>query len=149
MRLLILFVIIIIGNLPTKATDTIDLSQYEGKVVYLDFWASWCIPCRKSFPWMNQMQKKYGQDKLAIIAVNLDKKHELAQDFLKKYPAEFEVLYDQAGVLAKKYQIPGMPSSIIFDHNGKVVSAHSGFFSKKRDEYELQLQSVINKIPQK
>lgn len=124
----------------------LNLAEYKGKVVYLDFWASWCVPCRKSFPWMNTMQQQYSPDDLVIIAVNLDKKKELATSFLDENPANFKILYDPKGQLAKKFQIKGMPSSVIFDRNGKPVVAHTGFFIKKISDYEAEIQKEINKI---
>ncbi|WP_353873662.1 TlpA disulfide reductase family protein [Aliikangiella maris] len=142
MTLIIVFISQLSFMLPTKA---IEITDYKGKVLYLDFWASWCIPCRKSFPWMNDLREKYSEDELAIVAVNLDKDKSLAQDFLEKYPASFSIAYDPEGKLAKKYQIPGMPSTIIFDKNGKVVDAHSGFFAKKIPEYEAKLEAIIKK----
>ena len=146
MRLIFTLLILLLALPSQSATEDkalFDISQYKGKVVYLDFWASWCIPCRKSFPWLNKMREKYSPDQLAIVAVNLDKEHALATDFLAQYPASFEIIYDPKSVTAKKYNIPGMPSSILFDKNGKAIDVHSGFFMKKIDEYESQLQSTI------
>lgn len=130
---------------PSSATDNslLDLEQYQGKVVYLDFWASWCIPCRKSFPWLNQLEAKYSQDDLVIIAVNLDKNKSLATEFLKKYQANFQIIYDPQGALAKKYKIKGMPSSILFGRDGKPKFAHKGFFSAKIESYEREINQLI------
>ncbi len=125
--------------------QSFDINNYQGKAVYLDFWASWCVPCRKSFPWMNQLRKKYSEDDLVIIAVNLDKKKPLATEFLAENPANFSIIYDPKGLLAKHFHIKGMPSSVIFDRNGKPVKAHTGFFVKKIGEYEQEIQNVINK----
>lgn len=161
MRNIVAFAIIIIGaslsfvsyaennNSPSTrksvqpSNQPFDIKRYRGKVVYLDFWASWCIPCRKSFPWMNKIQAKYSQDKFVVVTINLDKKRALATSFLKEYPANFQVIYDPEGKLAKKYQIEGMPSSILFNSNGKPVSAHKGFFSKKIPKYEAEIQSLL------
>jgi len=126
---------------PTESV--FDIQKYEGKIVYLDFWASWCIPCRKSFPWMNKIQAQYSSDKLVVITINLDKKKELATNFLKEYPANFQVFYDPEGKLAKKYQIRGMPSSILFDATGKPVAAHKGFFSRSIPKYEAEIKDLI------
>ncbi|MCF6193641.1 MAG: TlpA family protein disulfide reductase [Kangiellaceae bacterium] len=126
-----------------QANQPFNIQQYKGKVVYLDFWASWCVPCRKSFPWMNKIQAKHSRDKFVVVTVNLDKKKELATDFLKQYPANFQVIYDPKGELAKKYQVKGMPSSILFNSQGKAVSAHKGFFSKKIPEYETEIRELI------
>jgi thiol-disulfide isomerase/thioredoxin len=128
----------------TLTAESFSLTEYKGKVVYLDFWASWCIPCRQSFPWLNTIRAKYRPNELVIIAVNLDKEHALALDFLKNYPADFQILYDPKAVLAKKFQIPGMPSSLLFDKNGQVVSAHTGFFRKKIPDYEAELAKLIS-----
>jgi len=128
-------------------SQTFDIQQYKGKVVYLDFWASWCIPCRKSFPWMNKMQSQYSQDKFVIVTINLDKKKELAINFLKEYPANFQVIYDPTGKLAKKYQVKGMPSSILFNAEGKPTAAHKGFFSKKIPEYEAEINKLLMEVP--
>jgi thiol-disulfide isomerase/thioredoxin len=130
----------------SAAEDIFDLSKYKGKVVYLDFWASWCVPCRKSFPWLNKMREKYTPEQLVIVAVNLDKEQTLAMAFLEKYPASFDITFDPKGVTAKKYEIPGMPSSILFDHNGKVIDAHSGFFTKKVVQYEAQLETAVSQL---
>jgi thiol-disulfide isomerase/thioredoxin len=126
------------------SADEFKLADYKGKIVYLDFWASWCVPCRRSFPWMNKIQASYSTDQFVIIAVNLDKKRSLADDFLKQYPANFKVVFDPKGKLAKQYQIKGMPSSVIFDRSGKPVSAHTGFFVKKIEEYQQELKQRIN-----
>ncbi len=120
-----------------------DIQQYKGKVVYLDFWASWCIPCRKSFPWMNKIQEQYSPDEFVVVAVNLDKEKKLAVDFLKEYPANFQIIYDPKAKIAKKYQIEGMPSSILFNSKGKPVFAHKGFFSKKIPKYEVEIQNLL------
>jgi len=114
----------------------IKLSQLKGKVIYIDFWASWCIPCRKSFPWMNDMNKKYSHQGLKIIAINLDKSRALATKFLKKYPASFTIGYDPTGKLANKFNAKGMPSTYLIDRNGKIVSSHLGF--KKKDSPKLE-----------
>ena len=90
---------------------TFDLKNYQGKVVYLDFWASWCVPCRKSFPWLNQLRNRYSEKQLVIVAVNLDKEAALAADFLKQYPANFDIFYDPEGVLAKMVK-PGQEERI-------------------------------------
>ena len=128
-----------------QPNELFDITQYHGKVVYLDFWASWCVPCRKSFPWMNQLRQTYTTEQLIVIAVNLDKKRALAEKFLKENPANFEIIYDPKGQLAKHYAIKGMPSSVIFDKTGKPVIAHTGFFTKKINQYEQEIRNIVIK----
>lgn len=130
-------------TLPAK-NGSITLSKYKGRVVYLDFWASWCIPCRKSFPWMNAMQKNYSKS-LVVITINLDKKKKAVDKFLTKYPANFIVAHDPAGKTAELYDVKGMPSSYIIDRDGKIVYSHIGFREKSKKELEKKIQEAVVK----
>ena len=133
----------------TEASSVIEeftqtMLQHQGKVVYLDFWASWCVPCRKSFPWMNAIQKKYQQQGLVVLSVNLDAQKSLAEKFLQQIPADFAIIYDATGVLAKQFQLKGMPSSYLFDRQGKMISAHSGFNAKKQEKYQQEIELALS-----
>ncbi|REL28790.1 TlpA family protein disulfide reductase [Thalassotalea euphylliae] len=119
------------------------LAQHQGQVVYLDFWASWCIPCKASFPWMNAMQAKYQAQGLKIITVNLDADKAHALDFLAEHPADFEVIYDPKGKIARHFNLPGMPSSMIFDRQGKLVATHVGFNDVKKVQYQQALANLL------
>ena len=142
----ILFLCLGAGMLSVRAADpTFDLAQYRGKVVYLDFWVSWCKPCRHSFPWMNAMQQKYGGDGLVIVAVNLDEQHADAEKFLKETPAGFTIIYDPEGKLAEQYGIYGMPSSFIIGRDGQVLQKHQGFFDDSPAKYETELRADLGK----
>lgn len=120
------------------------LSDLNGQVVYLDFWASWCKPCRKSFPWMNQMQLKYAEKELQIIAINLDAEATLAKAFLDKVPALVPIVYDPKGKIANIYQLLGMPSSYLIDKKGNVRFADKGFFTRTQPLYEQELALLLN-----
>src|SRR5258706_12593285 len=91
--------------LPTAKGEVVVLERLRGKVVYVDFWASWCGPCRRSFPWMNAMNRKYGAQGLTIVAINVDKKHEDAMRFLSEMPTEFTVVYDAPGAVPAAYAV--------------------------------------------
>lgn len=119
------------------------VKQYPEEVIYLDFWASWCTPCRKSFPWMNEMQAKYSDKNFRVISVNLDAEPKLAKAFLTHTPANFTILYDPKGNLAKALKLKGMPSSFIINAKGKIVSAHVGFTDKKKIKYEQEIQQLL------
>jgi thiol-disulfide isomerase/thioredoxin len=125
------------------AADALDLSAYEGKVVVVDFWASWCVPCRRSFPWMNQMQEKYADEGLVIIAVNMDADAGEAEAFLRDYPASFKIVYDNDGALAGAFGVIAMPSSYVIDRNGNQVARHLGFKVKQQGEYEDLLVETL------
>lgn len=117
----------------------LDLTAYKGKVVLVDFWASWCAPCRKSFPWLNEMENKYGSKGLVILGVNVDENSEDAQRFLKENPAIFKLVYDPKGQHASFYDLPGMPTTLIFNRQGKLVHRHAGFLTANINEYEQQI----------
>ena len=125
-------------NLPARQ-GSVDLSALKGKVVYLDFWASWCAPCRQSFPWMNEMQARYGNQGLRVVAVNLDAQRKDADKFLAEVPANITIAFDPQGDSPKRYQIKGMPSSVLIGADGKVLATHTGF----RDDQRAQLEQML------
>ena len=131
-------------NIPLKFSNTTQkLSDYKGKLVYLDFWASWCIPCRKSFPWMNKIHEKFQKQGLEVIAVNLDKDSQLVSQFLKKYPALFKIAYDSSGNTAEQFHVKGMPTSFLISRDGKLLSVHMGFRKKDIAKLENLIQSNL------
>ena len=131
-------------SLPGK-DGAIKLSDFKGKVVYLDFWASWCGPCKKSFPWMNEMQSKYGSKGLQIIAVNVDQKREDADKFLAATPAQFTVAFHASGSTPKSYEVKGMPSSMLIDAAGNVTYIHAGFKEEQAADVESRIKQSLDK----
>lgn len=130
-------------DLPGVAAP-VQLSAYKGSTVYLDFWASWCGPCKQSFPWMGEMQAKYKAQGLRVLAVNLDQKPADAQAFFKETPAGFELAFDASGKTPKAYAIQGMPTSVLIGPDGRVISVHSGFKPEQRAELEAQIRRALN-----
>lgn len=127
----------------TGNAGPVDLAAYRGKVVYVDFWASWCAPCRKSFPWMNDLQRRYGARGLTIIAINVDKKQEAAQAFLADYPAQFTIAFDPTGMVAEAYRVWTMPSSYLIDRKGMLRSTHRGFFDASKNRIEEEIRQLL------
>ncbi|UGQ49341.1 TlpA family protein disulfide reductase [Massilia endophytica] len=124
-------------------SGSVKLEQHQGKLVYLDFWASWCGPCRQSFPWMNEMQAKYGPRGFQVIGINVDAKPEEARSFLASTPAQFIVAFDPSGTAPRSYGIKGMPSSVLIGPDGKVVYEHSGFRAADKAELERRIQLAL------
>jgi len=122
---------------------SVSLNQYKGQVVYLDFWASWCGPCRQSFPWMNEMQQRYGARGFKVIAVNLDKEQALREKFITTIPPKFTIAFDPEGTVAEQYGVQGMPSSYLIDRNGNIYAHHLGFREKDTAELEKTIQSLL------
>ena len=126
------------------ATGTpLKLADYRGKVVVLDFWASWCVPCRRSFPWLNGMHRKYAGQGLVIIGVNVDREPDDAARFLQMYPAQFEIRYDSDGILAREYDVQGMPTSFVIGRDGRLSARHHGFKVKRQHEYEAAIVAAL------
>lgn len=130
-------------DLPSTTTPNLRLADLKGRVVLVDFWASWCAPCKQSFPWMNDMQAKYGPKGLTIIGVNVDRKREDADRFLAGTPAKFAVAYDTTGKVAQSYQPQGMPTSFLIGADGVVRNVHVGFREGDRDELERELAAAL------
>jgi thiol-disulfide isomerase/thioredoxin len=127
----------------TSADAVLDLAAFRGKVVYLDFWASWCAPCRESFTWMNRLQDEFGHEGLVVIAVNVDGERADAERFLRAYPARFRIVFDPDGLLPEKFGVRGMPTSFLIDREGRVQLRHEGFFVRERDELTRQVQTLL------
>ena len=121
----------------------LDLAQLEGKVVYLDFWASWCEPCRDSFPWMAEMKDKYRTQGLEIVAVNLDKERALADKFLSDMTVNFIVAFDASGESAEKYGLRGMPGSYLIGRDGSIQASHLGFTDKDKTKLEAAIKVLL------
>jgi len=123
------------------------LKGYAGKVVLVDFWASWCGPCLRSFPWMNELQQRHAGEGFVIVAVNLDQERALADAFLQKLPPKFRIEYDAAGSIAKQFDVQAMPTSFLVDRRGRVRIRHAGFRDAQRAEREHQIQQLLKESP--
>lgn len=137
------FVLPALVNVPADA-QKLKLSDYRGKVVYIDFWASWCIPCRISLPALNELHAKYSTQGFEIISINMDEDEANALKFLKSFPVNYSVVRDPTGLVAEGYELKGMPHAVIIDKAGKLRRVHEGY--KKRDKEKID--QYINQILQ-
>jgi len=123
------------GKLPDTA---------KAKVVMVDFWASWCDPCKRSFPVMEELHQRYGKDGLVIIAVNVDEKRADMEAFLKKNAVSFAVLRDGNQKLVERAGVAAMPTSFLIDKDGKVCFLHNGFRgAETKKKYDEEIQSLL------
>ena len=129
--------------LPTAGDARLALPELRGKVVYVDFWASWCGPCKRSFPWMNELVQRYGKDGFAGVAVNVDRKRSDAERFLAQVPAQFTVVYDSAGVTPAAWAVKGMPSSFLIDRKGRVAAVTQGFRDDEKAGVEQHIRELL------
>lgn len=99
----------------------------KGKVIYIDFWASWCPPCVKSFPFMNQLTRDFGEQGLQVVGINLDEERAEAEAFLKQFDSKFTIVFDESKRCARDFNVIAMPSTYIVDKRGLVRHIHRGF----------------------
>ena len=120
------------------------LSEYQGKVVYLDFWAAWCGPCRVSVPDLVTLQAELGSDSFVVLAINLDTKTRDADRFLERFPVNYTVLSDPKGKVAQLYELPGMPTSFLIDREGNIAMIHVGYRTGDIDSIRNAIENLLN-----
>lgn len=116
----------------------------KGKIVLVDFWASWCAPCKETFPLLEQLHHRLGKKGFIILAVNEDKSRTAMTEFLKEYPVSFSVVRDARKKLAATVNVPGLPTSYILDRHGKVLAIESGArISQNRKEFIKNIERLL------
>ena len=122
----------------------VNLDSQSDKILYIDFWASWCGPCKLSFPSMIKLKELFKDEPFEIIAISVDTDLRAATKFLDSYKINFQVALDRDGAVAEKYALPGMPSSFLLDQDRKIIAMHKGFrksdFTKIKEEIEEALK---------
>ena len=134
---------LIAANSPAEAAASLDLARLRGKVVYVDFWASWCGPCKLSFPFMQGLAARYPGGDVAVITVNVDRQRAQAEAFLRQVRSNLPVIYDAQGDLAQTWKVADMPTSLVFDRKGTMRFRHQGFFPGKVAEYEGHVAQLV------
>ncbi len=132
-------------NLELKKLDnsSFKLSDYKGDVLYVDFWATWCPPCRKSFPWMEEMQQRYSDLGFKVVAVSLDVKRGVIDQFLGDMKTSFIIAHDKTGDSASQFKVQGMPTSFLIDRKGNIHLMHQGFKSSDKSKLEAEIKKLI------
>lgn len=135
------------GTAPSLTLRTrsgaVALDSLRGKVVIVDFWASWCGPCHQSFPWLESLRVRYAAQGLQVIAVDVDKNSDDADEFLAKHKVGFGIAYDPAGKAAEAFGVEGMPSTFLIGRDGRVLVRHVGFGARKTAPFETALQEAL------
>lgn len=124
----------------------LQLRAFRGQVLLLDFWASWCGPCKESFPWMNAMHERYRAQGLHVVAVNVDRKRADADRFLATSPARFRVVFDPQGRTPAAYAVQAMPSSVLIGPDGRVLKVHAGFKAEDTAGLEAAIVEALKAV---
>ncbi len=125
-----------------ESKQLFDIGAYRGKALLIDFWATWCPPCKRAIPFLNDLRNEFADSGFEIIAVNVDEETQDLDAFLKTYPINYKVLVDAQGDCPKAYGVLGMPSSYFVDKSGKVDFIHIGF----RDSDKAEIRARIKKL---
>ena len=123
--------------------QVLDIASYKGKVVYMDFWASWCPPCKLSFPSLNKLHNELKDRGFEVLAINLDEEKSDAEAFLKHTPVNFSIAYDGEGSCPGAYKVMAMPSSYIIDKQGIVREVHLGFDEDKFKKIRTSILALL------
>jgi cytochrome c biogenesis protein CcmG/thiol:disulfide interchange protein DsbE len=126
-----------------NASQKVALSQWQGKVVYVDFWASWCGPCKRSFPKLEALRAKYKDKGFEVIAINMDENLEDANGFLSQFSVSFPIVRDASGAVAEQYKVKGMPSGYVIDQSGRVNYIAEGFDAEDEKAIEDIVSALI------
>ena len=130
-------------TLDSRAGKPLSLAQYKGQVVMLNFWASWCVPCKQEMPLLETIQKTYGKRGFTLIGVNVEPDSKAANAVLEKIPVSFPVVYDTESKVSKAYDVSGMPSSVFIDRKGQVRMLHRGYKPGDENEYMNEIRALV------
>jgi len=130
---------------PAVLTDKgqkLDLTAYKGKVVLIDFWATWCGPCQKSMPFLNGLRNERQKDGFEVVAINVDEDSDAARQFLQAHPVDYPIAFDPKGECPSNFNVEAMPSSYFIDKTGKVRKIHLGY----RDGDQADIRELISAL---
>jgi peroxiredoxin len=130
-------------DLPSSNGKAVSLAQFKGQVVMINFWASWCGPCRQEMPLLDSIYKKYNKLGFVLLGVNVEPDSKAANDWLKQTPVSFPVLYDKDSKVSQMYDVASMPSTVIIDRKGNVRVLHKGYKAGDENEYMDSVRNLI------
>ena len=135
-------------TLSTAKGDVLRLADLRGRVVLVDFWASWCPPCKTSFPALDAIYREYHEQGLEVVAVNVDERRRDAEAFLAGRPHALTVVFDPKGTSAQAFAVKGMPSSFLIDRGGVIRFAHTGYSGSSDAAYRRELRQLLSERQQ-
>ena len=130
-------------RLDSMAGKPVSLDQYKGQVVMINFWASWCGPCRQEMPILEKLHSKYKPMGFTMIGINVEPDSTLGVNWLKTTPVTFPILFDTKSEVSKRYSVAGMPSTVIIDRKGNLRWLHRGYKPGDENEYLDQIRALV------
>jgi len=130
-------------TLKSRSGENIKLSELRGEVVMINFWASWCGPCRQEMPALNELYQRYNPMGFTILGVNVEQDPGKAEALLREIPVDFPVLFDTDNRVTELYKVVAMPSTVLVDRNGQVRYIHKGYKPGYEQKYQEQVRSLI------
>lgn len=130
----------------TASGEKVNLSDYKGKVTIIDFWASWCKPCKEGFPFLVELYDNYSEKGFDVLGVNLDEEVANMNKFLKKMDKDikFKIISDPDSKIGNLYNVEAIPSTFILDKKGVVRYMHLGFSGEEKDKFKKEIESLLN-----
>jgi len=123
--------------------QALDFSAYKGKVILIDFWATWCGPCQKSMPFLNTLRNQHQNENFEVIAINVDEDSDTARQFLQAHPVDYKMAFDAKGECPSTFGVQAMPSSFFIDKTGKVRNIHLGYRDGDQPHIREQITSLL------
>lgn len=130
-------------TLDSASGENIRLSEQVGEVVMINFWASWCGPCREEMPLLDELHQKYEMMGFKLLGINLDENRKDAEALLKQIPVSFPVLFDPESEISRLYDVSAMPTTILIDRDGNLRQLHKGYQAGFEDKYEADIKALI------
>ena len=130
-------------TLKSNSGENIRLSELRGEVVLINFWASWCGPCRQEMPILSELHDRYKAMGFTVLAVNVEENTSDARKLLKDMPVSFPVLFDSDSTVSKQYEVVAMPSTVLVDRNGNMRYLHKGYKPGLENTYVEQVRALI------
>lgn len=130
-------------TLKSLTGKNLKLSEMTGNVVLINFWASWCGPCREEMPLLNDLHKKYEPLGFTVLGVNVEEDARNARGFLKNFPVDFPVLLDNKNQVSKQYNVIAMPTTVVVDRDGNVRFLHKGYKPGDEDKYRKMVKKLV------
>ncbi|GAB2190367.1 TlpA family protein disulfide reductase [Sessilibacter sp. MAH2] len=130
-------------TLKQRGGENFRLSEHRGEVLFINFWASWCGPCRQEMPLLDELHQRYSDAGFKVIGISIDEEQSAADAMLKKIPVTFPVLYDSQSSVSQLFDVDAMPTSVLVDRNGNMRFLHRGYKPGYEDDYRAQVKELI------